>query len=156
MMNENRLECLKEELELKSKDIAELLKVNESTYSEWEHNKIPIPTKRLIELADFYKVNIDYILKLTNKRLEINEQTILNLENIGKKISAVRKELNYSLRDLGNKLNCSFSALGSYERGEKLITSEILINLCIISNHSIDWILGRTENDLLGANINEI
>ena len=59
----------------------------------------------------------------------------------------IRKELNYSLRELGSILNCTFSALSSYERGEKLIISEILINLCTISKHSIDWVLGRTEND---------
>ena len=43
--NDNRLEDLKYEKDLKSKEIADMLKVNESTYSEWEHNRIPIPTK---------------------------------------------------------------------------------------------------------------
>ena len=148
-MNENRLEFLKDEMDLKSKEIAKLLNVSESTYSEWEHNKIPIPTKRMIELADFYKVNIDYILKLTNRRLEITKTTNLNLKEIGQRLLMIRKELNYSLRELGNILNCSFSALASYERGEKLIISEILINLSKIRNHSIDWILGRTKKDLL-------
>lgn len=148
-MNENRLEFLKEEMDLKSKDIANMLIIAESTYSVWEHNKIPIPTKRLIELADFYKINIDYILKLTNIRLRITKSTNLNLNEIGRRLLMIRKELNYSLRKLGNTLNCSFSALASYERGEKLIVSEILINLASISNHSIDWILGRTEKDIL-------
>lgn len=155
-MNENRLELLKDERDLKSKDIANILKVNESTYSEWEHNKISIPTKRLVELADFYKVNIDYILKLSNIRLNIEKQSNLNLEEIGHRLLYIRKDLNYSLRELGNKLNCSFSALASYERGERLIVSDILINLSYISNHSIDWILGRTSRDILGENISEI
>jgi DNA-binding XRE family transcriptional regulator len=34
-MNENRLDGLKEERDLKSRDIAKHLKVNESTYSGW-------------------------------------------------------------------------------------------------------------------------
>lgn len=34
-MNENRLEFLKDEMDLKSKEIAKLLNVSESTYSEW-------------------------------------------------------------------------------------------------------------------------
>ena len=96
-MNENRLEFLKEEMDLKSKDIANMLIIAESTYSEWEHNKIPIPTKRLIELADFYKINIDYILKLTNIRLRITKSTNLNLNEIGRRLLMIRKELNYSL-----------------------------------------------------------
>ena len=45
-MNENRLKILKDELNLKSKEVAKQLSVSESTYSEWEHNKIPIPTKK--------------------------------------------------------------------------------------------------------------
>ena len=146
-MNENRLEILKDEMDLKSKEIAKLLNVSESTYSEWEHNKISIPTKRMIELADFYKVNIDYILKLTNRRLEITKTTNLNLKEIGQRLLMIRKELNYSLRELESILNCSFSALASYERGEKLIISEILINLCTISKHSLVWVLSRIEND---------
>ncbi len=155
-MNDNRLEDLKEELNLKSKDIAKLLNVNESTYSEWENNKIPIPTKRIIELANFYKVNIDYMIKLTNTRLNIEKETIIDLNRIGERLLKIRKELNYTLRDLGKKINCSFSALASYERGEKLITFEKLINIAIISNHSIDWILGRTDKDILGENISEV
>lgn len=149
-MKKNRLEILKEEMDLKSKDIAKILNVAESTYSEWEHNKIPIPTRRIIELADFYKINIDYMLKLTN--IKINEPTIINLEKIGQKLLIIRKELDYSLRELGNVLNCSFSALANYERGENLIISETLISLSSISNHSIDWILGRAEKDILAEN----
>lgn len=151
-MKKNRLEILKEEMDLKSKDIAKILNVAESTYSEWEHNKIPIPTRRIIELADFYKINIDYMLKLTNIKIKINEPTIINLEKIGQKLLIIRKELDYSLRELGNVLNCSFSALANYERGENLIISETLISLSNISNHSIDWILGRAEKDILAEN----
>lgn len=139
-------------MDLKSKDIAKILNVAESTYSEWEHNKIPIPTRRIIELADFYKINIDYMLKLTNIKIKINEPTIINLEKIGQKLLIIRKELDYSLRELGNVLNCSFSALANYERGENLIISETLISLSSISNHSIDWILGRAEKDILAEN----
>ena len=149
MMNENKLEELKDERELKSKDVAEYLKVNESTYSEWEHNKIPIPTRRLVQLSNFYKVNIDYILKLSNIRKDIKVNNDLDLALIGKRIKEIRTDLNLSLRGLGEKLNCSFSSLGSYERAENLINCEILINLSLVSKCSIDWILGRTDNKYL-------
>ena len=144
-MNENRLDGLKEERDLKSRDIAKQLKVNESTYSEWEHNKIPIPTRRIVELADFYNVNIDYMLKLTDTRKEINGKTKLDLELIGNRLKEIRQELDLSLRGLGEKLNCSFSSLGSYERGENLINCEILISLSKYSKYSIDYILGRSN-----------
>ncbi len=41
----NRLEQLNDERNLKSKDIAKYLQVHESTYSEWEHDKISIQLK---------------------------------------------------------------------------------------------------------------
>ena len=45
LMNGTRLEELRELKDLKSKDLANILKVSKSTYSQWEHDKIPIPTK---------------------------------------------------------------------------------------------------------------
>mgnify|MGYP003480592894 CR=1 FL=1 len=149
-MNENRLDVLKDERDLKSRDVAKYLNVNESTYSEWEHNKIPIPTRRIIELAEFYNVNIDYMLKLTDTRKVIKGKTKLDLELIGNRLKEIRQELGLSLRGLGDKLNCSFSSLGSYERGENLINCEILMSLYKYSNYSIDYILGRTNNKKIG------
>jgi len=148
-MNENRLEDFKDEKYLKSKDVAKYLNVAESTYSEWENNKIPIPTRRIIQLANFYEVNIDYILKLSDERKHIKSTSELDLISIGNRLKEIRQELGLTLRDLGNKLNSSFSALGSYERGDYLIQSDNLISLCKMSNTSVDWVLGRTNNKLL-------
>lgn len=142
----NRLEELKEEKNLKSKEVASALGIAESTYSEWEHNKIPIPTRRLVELANFYKVNIDFMLKLSNIKVSITNTKELDLKLIGKNLKEIRIELGLSLRELGDKLNTSFSSLASYERGEHLIQSETLINLSKMNNYSIDWILGRNKD----------
>ena len=142
--NHNNLETLRELNNLKAKDIAEKLGVYKSVYSEWENNKTPIPTKRLIELANIYQINIDYLLNLTAKKIIIPESHTITLNEIGTRLKNIRTSLNLSLRDLGKKLNCSFSAFAAYERGEKLINSEILVSFAILSNHSIDYILGRT------------
>lgn len=147
-MSKNRLEELKDEFELKSKDVADYLNVAKSTYSEWEHNKIPIPTRRIIQLANFYKVNIDYMLNKTTERIIINGNSEINLIKIGKNIKSIRHDLKLSLREIGEKLNCSFSSFAAYERGEKLITSELLLSLCAISGYSIDWVLCRTNNKI--------
>ena len=57
--------------------------------------------------------------------------------------------VDLTLRELGEKLNTAFSSLGSYERGEYLIQSDTLISLSKLSNCSIEWILGRTDNKYL-------
>ncbi len=145
-MSRNKLEDLKEENNLKSKNIAKILSINESKYSEWERDKASIPTKRLIQLADYYNINIDYILNLTKIRVYNKSKTEINLNLIGKRLNQIRNEQKLTLRELGKKLNCSFSSIGSYERGERLIVSHTLINLAKLDNYSIDWILGRSKD----------
>ncbi len=149
LMNGTRLEELRELKDLKSKDLANILKVSKSTYSQWEHDKIPIPTKRIIQISHFYKINIDYIFHLTDLKKEINYESDIDLKEIGKHLKEIRLELGLTLRELGEKLNTAFSSLASYERGEVLIQSDILINLCKISNYSIDYVLGQSNDKYL-------
>ncbi len=144
----NKLVDLREEKNLKSKDMAEVFGVNKSTYSEWENNKIPIPTRRLLEISDFYKTNIDYIMKLSSVRKEM-KPTKLDLKLIGKRIHEVRIENKLSLRELSKKLNTSFSALAYYERGERLVKSDTLFGISKLGNYSIDWLLGKSDDKYL-------
>ena len=150
-MYENKLENLRDERDLKSKEVAEIFKVNKSTYSEWENDKIPIPTKRIIQISDYYNVNIDYMLNLTTVRKEIKPIKI-DLKLIGKRLLEIRLENKLSLRDLNRILNISFSALAYYERGERLIKSDALIGISKINNYSIDWILGRSNDKFIKKN----
>ena len=147
--NHNNLETLREINNLKAKDIAEKLGVYKSVYSEWENNKTPIPTKRIIELANFYKINIDYLLDISPYKIEIKTPTKIDLIKIGKRIKEARNELCLTLREIGKKLNCSYSAFAAYERGENLINSETLLSLCTLTNYSIDYILGRSSTKYL-------
>lgn len=145
-MNENRLIDLREKDDLKAVDIAKNLNVAKATYSLWENNKSPIPTKRIIELANYYKVNIDYLLKLTNKRIDIfDKETKVDLKDIAIKLIEIRSNLGLSLRQLSEKIDYSYSAIYRYEKGICLIKSEPLITLCKMTNYSIDWVLGRSD-----------
>ena len=65
-MFENRLRDLREDRDLSQKNIANLLKVHQTTYSDYELGKLNIPLRVLHVLADFYGVSIDYLLCRTN------------------------------------------------------------------------------------------
>lgn len=65
-MYENRLRDLREDHDLKQKDLAELLKIHQTTYSDYELGHLNIPVPVLHALADFYHVSIDYLLCRTN------------------------------------------------------------------------------------------
>ena len=67
----NRLEDLRDEKNLYKKNVAQNIGVVESVYSEWENGRVSIPTKRLYQLAEFFEVNIDYLIGITDKRVKI-------------------------------------------------------------------------------------
>ena len=67
-MYENRLRDLREDKDLKQKDLAELLKVHQTTYSDYELGRLNIPVAVLYALADFYGVSVDYLLGRTNTK----------------------------------------------------------------------------------------
>jgi len=67
-MYENRLRDLREDKDLKQKDIATMLQVHQTTYSDYELDRLNIPVAVLHTLADFYNVSIDYLLGRTNTK----------------------------------------------------------------------------------------
>jgi len=68
IMYENRLRDLREDKDLKQKDIATMLQVHQTTYSDYELDRLNIPVAVLHTLADFYNVSIDYLLGRTNTK----------------------------------------------------------------------------------------
>ena len=64
-MYQMRVRDLREDRDLSQKEIAELLQVHQTTYSDYELGKVNIPVPALHKLADFYGVSIDYLLGRT-------------------------------------------------------------------------------------------
>ena len=60
------LRALREDRDLSQKQLAELLQVHQTTYSDYERGNINIPVDALIQLADFYKTSIDYLVEYTD------------------------------------------------------------------------------------------
>ncbi len=53
---------MREDRDLKQKDLAAYLKIDQSTYSDYESGKINVPIDMLIKIADFYNVSLDYLV----------------------------------------------------------------------------------------------
>lgn len=62
-----RLRDLREDNDLKQRQLAEVLHVSQTTYSRYESGAIDIPSDALIKLADFYGVSTDYLLGRADK-----------------------------------------------------------------------------------------
>lgn len=57
-----RLRDLREDHDMKQKEVAAILGIDQRVYSNYEIGKREIPLRHLMALADFYHVSVDYIL----------------------------------------------------------------------------------------------
>ena len=65
-MHNTRIRDLREDRDLSQKQLAEYLKVHQTTYSDYELGKLNIPIPVLLALADYYDTSVDYLLRRTN------------------------------------------------------------------------------------------
>lgn len=63
-----RLVDLREDKDLRQKEIAAVLNTSREQYSRWERGAQEIPFHHVIALAKLYNCSIDYIAGLTNKK----------------------------------------------------------------------------------------
>ena len=63
-----KLKDLREDKDLKQKDIANILKIKHQQYSLYETGKRDLPFELAIILAKFYNTSLDYIAELTNNK----------------------------------------------------------------------------------------
>lgn len=60
-----RIRDLREDRDLPQKALAELLQIHQTTYSDYELERVNTPVAVLHKLADFYGVSVDYLLGRT-------------------------------------------------------------------------------------------
>ncbi len=65
-MQFKNLRGIREDRDLRQKDIASILNVSQNTYSQYETGVISLTAEVLIKLADYYHVSVDYLLDRTN------------------------------------------------------------------------------------------
>ena len=64
-MYQLRIRDLREDRDLSQKELASLLDVHQTTYSDYELGNLNVPVSALNKLADFYNVSVDYLLGRT-------------------------------------------------------------------------------------------
>ena len=65
-MQFKNLRAVREDRDLKQKDLAAVLNVSQNTYSQYETGVIALTAEVLIKLSVFYNVSIDYLLDRTD------------------------------------------------------------------------------------------
>lgn len=65
-MQFKNLRNIREDRDIKQKEIAAYLNVSQNTYSQYETGVISLTAEILIKLANYYNVSIDFLLDRTN------------------------------------------------------------------------------------------
>lgn len=68
MKRYERLRNLREDKDMTQSQIGEYLHISQRAYAHYEAGTRDIPVEILIKLADFYNVNLDYLVNRTNRK----------------------------------------------------------------------------------------
>lgn len=66
VMQFKNLRAIREDRDIKQKQLAEILNVSQNTYSRYETGVISLTVEVFVKLADCYNVSVDYLLDRTD------------------------------------------------------------------------------------------
>ena len=139
----DNMKYIREEYELSQLELAKILEVSQSNYSRWESCSKIIPLNKLNDLCNYFNVNMDYVIGLTNKRKNMTNDNVLDKKAIGKNIRLFRIKYKLTQKDLANYLNTTQSVISSYERGNTLILTPFAAQICFNYKISLDALCNR-------------
>lgn len=143
-MNFQRLVEIREDLNHRQKDIADILGITQQSYSLWENGSKVIPLKHLNNLCNYYNLNMDYVIGLSSiKYYNITNKEIDKIL-IGERLRKIRKDNNITQEELANILNTTHSTISAYESGKTTILTAFAYEICKRYNISMDYLCGRT------------
>ena len=106
-----RLKSLRKEIGKTQDEMSKALKIQRSTYGEYERGRIMPSTDRIKDLADFFGVSTDYLLGKTNfttheeKASTISATDVIDVSSIMKLMLDQLKNNNASLKFEGVELD---------------------------------------------------
>ena len=64
----HRIRDLREDNNISQQAVAKFLQCDQSLYSKYERGERELPLRYAVALAEYYKVNLDYLVGRTNQR----------------------------------------------------------------------------------------
>ena len=81
-----RIKDLREDHVLTQKEVADMLHIHQTTYSDYELGKLNIPLEMLTSLANLFQTSTDYLLDRTDERLPYPKNKVGNRNDSGMKM----------------------------------------------------------------------
>lgn len=141
-----RLQDIREDLDLTQKDVADQLEVSQACYSRWETGKELIPLRKLNDFCNFTSHSMDYVVGLISVERPIPEEKfILDPKEIGQRLKSIRIQNGLYQHQLAKLLNTTQSTISAYEKGETLILTAFAYQIAKQFHLSLDEFCGRRE-----------
>ena len=143
MINFTRLKDIREDHDLTQEEMAKIIGARRSTYSLWELGINIIPLDSLNKFANHFKLNVDYILSLTDDRIIKKGHNDFDFVSLGAKMKSIRKENGLSQKQLAEILKVSQPCINKYEHGTISIPLDSLYRFASKFNISLDDLLKK-------------
>lgn len=144
-MNFERIKYIREENEMTQEDVANILKVERSTYTGWETGKDTIPLTRLNDFCNYFNVSMDYVTGLTDNEACKYKISDIDIKIVSTNLRKIRQDNNLTQKDIFDYLNTTSSTYSAYETGKVLIKTSFVYSIAKKYNYSIDWIVGKEK-----------
>ncbi len=135
---------LLDEKQLTATELAEKLKINNSSVTDWKKGKTKSYNKYINEIAKILGVSKEYLLCEDEIPLIQNSSN----ETPTQRIFKIIKERNIKQKTLSEIINVPYSTLNRWFKSNKRISKQYIENICKFLNLDIDYILtGNNTNN---------
>ena len=139
-----RLSDLRVDNDLKQNDIAKFMNIPRSTYANWEVGSTDFSLDDANKLANFYKVNMDYLLGMSNI-ISVTNNNSISFKTLTSRLLLLRKEKKITQYQLSNQVGFALSTYACYEKGIRIPTTFKLLYIAKFYNVSMDYLVGRSD-----------
>lgn len=129
---------IRKQKQLTQSELANKMNISRSYLGDLENNRRNPSIETVSALANALDINIDEILKSSNSPNSPNE--------VGVRISNIRRNLGLSMEELGKRLDTSKGAVNNWEKGVNFPNKERLKKIADLGNVSMGYLLYGKED----------
>ena len=147
-MQYTKIRNLREDSDMTQKDVATLLKVQRSTYTMWELGDVNFPITQIIQLAEIFETNVEYLLGLSNNKQAVHYRKGVDYIYVGNSLRNERIKRGKTQKEFADCIGVRQSSYSYYEEGKTKIPTDKLVFLAKEYHLSLNQVCGEIKEDI--------
>ncbi len=137
----NRIKKLRKDKNISQKDMANMLNIPRSTYSNYENNNREPSIKLLEKIAEILNVSLGELFGVNEEELKKDKSL-----PVGENIRKYRKIKGLTMKELGTRVGITEQAISQYERSIRNPSLEVLLNVSNALDVPLNVLFNQTIN----------